>query len=146
MRPMGDAERYNLSAQYELGRGATPELAAQRLQQRFGWLSPGQAAEYVGAAMDALDRAAALNTADGSAMIGSEPRPGEAPGGIVNIDALVTIRAPGRDPEYRTVRIQASPDETVDEVRARIGAVIDDWNSRYGSDGRTGEFELTSVY
>lgn len=146
MSPMGDAERLSLSAQYELRRGATPEQAAQRLRVRFGWLSPGEAADVVGGAMDALDRGRELNSGQDNMTIGAEQRPGEPGRGVVNVDASVVIDVPGRTNEHRTVRIQVGPDDTLGEVRARIQAIVDDWLSRYGADGRTGAYEIDSVY
>lgn len=146
MSPMGDRERYILSALYHLDRGETVEQAAGALRSRFGFLSEGEAYVYAEMAADAMRSAQLLSQANPETTVGQVLAPTGYTGGPVNVNATVEFNAPGRRTEFRTIRVQVEPGDTVSDLSGRVQGIVDDWMSRYGSDGRTADVRLEAAF
>lgn len=146
MRAMNDFQRHLLSALYELGRGQTFAQTVSALQRRFGYLSQADASTITEAAMSAQANAVQMSLAP----IGETLSSVFSQGGVTQlefvIDATVKLETPGREPEYRTVRLSVDGSETPAQIYEQVNRTIDDWIAKYGAEGRTGSFTISAIF
>lgn len=143
--PFSDFQRQVL---YVIGRiesGDSPNRAMQRLGERVN-ATPGELQAVLAAAQGAIGAAV------GASIQGSEAQLGDVIGipaasGRVIAEATVEIRVPNAPVEYRTVRTDTlDVTNTVGDFERFVEAQIEEWNRKYGADGRTMTYSIRYLF
>lgn len=145
MPPISDQQRRTMAAIGLLEGGASAAAATAKLQARFPGLTPGEVADTIRRAQGAIGNAVGVSLSDNTDTVASAVgRPGDD-NATYTAEFTVKIDAPGRETEYRTVRIRTTGSETVGELNQLIQDQVDEWDEQYDVDGRSSSWSLRFI-
>lgn len=145
MTPMNERQRLTIMATGYVQRGFTEAETIAAIRGRFSFVSEQGARDAYRAALGAMGAAV------GASLLPSGSTVGEATGvpagedRTMQVEALVTITRPGAAAEHRTIRITASSDDSLNDVRGRIQEMVDDWAEAYDVEGRMSSWDLRYI-
>ena len=143
--PLTSFERSVLHSIGLIERGGNLQSVTAALVSRFGY-SYDEAQGIYSAAVGAQGAAVGASLAGQDELLERVVGVPSASGRVI-VEATVTIKHPGGEPEYRTVRADHfGPENTVGEVDAYVQSHIDEWNRKYGADGRTMSYQLRYIF
>lgn len=142
--------RVRYAAAELISEGVTSRDVAAALVQRFGYLSPAEAAQYAREGRQAHQLAEAIgagNVARAESINAALPEGGE---GRRVLTARVTLVSPDPDavePEggwpVRTIRVLINTRQTLETAQERMEVIANKWEEQYGDE--IGSWEFLSV-